>query len=121
MSKKWLLPFCAFCINVSLVHAMDTFDANTNLLTVPNLVIGTTQYGNVAATLGPVAVVSFGGSIPLASSMDTFDVRTNILTIPNLMIGGTEYRNVQVRLGVVSVNGIGTTTSCFELPPSPGP
>lgn len=81
----------------------DTYDAATNVLTIPLVTVGNTSYTNVRITVG--GVISLGVGIA-ANTYDTYDAATNQLTIPSVLVGATTYTNVVITVGsVISVGG----------------
>ncbi len=81
----------------------DTYDAATNVLTIPLVTVGNTAYTNVKITVG--GLISLGGGTA-ANTYDTYDAATNQLTIPSVLVGTTTYTNVVITVGgVISVGG----------------
>lgn len=46
------------------IQSIDSFDAGTNILAIPDLIIGSTKYKNLRVRLGSVNVTSVGGNVP---------------------------------------------------------
>ncbi len=84
-------------------YAADTYDAATNVLTIPLVRVGNTAYTNVRITVGDL--IGLGGGAA-ASAFDTYDTATNQLTIPSVLVGATTYTNVVITVGsLISVGG----------------
>jgi hypothetical protein len=103
MTRK-LVELLAFVILPGLLanaHSADSYDAATNRLTIPQVLVGNTTYSNVVVTLGSVISV---GAAPAIGTVDTYD--GTALTMPAVSAYGTTYYNVKVTVGgVVSVGG----------------
>ncbi len=82
--------------------AADSFNTATQAITIPGVVLGSTLYTNVVATLGQVLAV--GGGQPYGTC-DSYDPVTNQLTIPAVQVNGTTYANVLITVGTVSQVG----------------
>jgi len=87
------------------VHALDTYDPASNVLTIPLVAIGNASYANVKITVGSV-ISAAGGTA--AGAHDTYDPATNQLTIPAVLVNSVTYTNVVVTVGtLISVGGSG--------------
>lgn len=108
----------ALMILPNLVHATDSFDTTTNVLTIPKVQIGATQYSNVTVKIGTYSIVNVGNASN-ATIADTFNPQTNRLSIVGVNVNGAVYGNVLVQLGsdysVLSVGG----SSPVPSPPIP--
>lgn len=89
-------------------RATDTFNTQTQQLTVPSVTIGNATFSNmiVQVTLADI-VVAPNGSTP-SWNVDTYNPVNNELQIPAVNVGGTIYYNVVVTVG--SLLSIGSVT-----------
>ena len=115
---KNLLVILCLVPTVGVAWGTDTYDAETNRLTIPSVLLGDTVYSNVVITVGRVLSVS-GGT--LAANYDVYDGDTNVLTIPSVNAYGANYSNVAITPGqVISVGGsknvaqLPTTNALFD-------
>lgn len=102
----WRLPLRLLSILLLLGGSggalADTYDAATNVLTIPLVTVGNTSYTNVRITVG--AVISLGGGT--ANTYDTYDAATNQLTIASVTVGATTYTNVVITVAsLISIGG----------------
>lgn len=110
MPKALSKFLCACTLLASAsVHASDTYDSASNILTIPNVIVGDTIYQNVSVEVA--SVVSVGGNsadgAPSASAIDSFNLSTGQLTIPSVNALGQIYYNVVITIGAVrSVGGV---------------
>jgi hypothetical protein len=83
-------------------HA-DTYDAASNRLSIPAVLVGSTFYTDVQVTVAKVLYVGSGAPV---SAYDTYIEASNQLSVPSVTVGGTAYTNVLVNVGeVLSVGG----------------
>ena len=92
---------------------IDSYDASTNVLTVPLVRVGTRFYQDVRLTVG--SVVSSGQASGTSGIFDTYDAATNQLTVPVVRVGDDLYRNLVVGVGSLlsyggSVDSISVST-----------
>lgn len=94
------------------VHATDSFNAATNVLTIPSIQVGATQYSNVQAKIGSYTVVNLGSAPASAATADTFNAQSNLLFMGNVSVNGAAANgNVWVQLGPdYSVLSVGSST-----------
>jgi hypothetical protein len=76
-------------------HATDSFDPNTNRLTLDTVTVASRNYRAETATVDSYSLVTVGGS---ASAANSFDPSTNTLNLRSVAVQGTTYNNVQVRI-----------------------
>jgi hypothetical protein len=95
--KSLLVSLLAFCCVNS--YAADSYDANTNTLTIPLVNVNNTYYSNVKINVG--VVVSVGSKDASAPAYDTYNATTNQLTIPEVAVGSTTYYNVVITVGPI--------------------
>ncbi|MEO7106385.1 MAG: hypothetical protein ABIZ09_08440 [Rhodoferax sp.] len=81
------------------VHAIDSFNSTTNVLTIPSIQVGATQYANVQAKIGTYTVVNVGDA-SASVTVDTFNPQSDLLSIGSINVDdAATYSNVMVRLG----------------------
>ena len=95
--KSLLVSLLAFCCVNS--YAADSYDASTNILTIPLVNVNNTYYSNVKINVG--VVVSVGSKDASAPAYDTYNATTNQLTIPEVAVGSTTYYNVVITVGPI--------------------
>jgi len=88
----------------------DSYDAASNQLSIPLVLVGDTLYSNVLITVGKVLYV--GGGAPF-SAYDSYS--GNQLAIPSVTVGAATYTNVGVT--VASVLKVGGSTPAFANAP----
>lgn len=97
-----------------LVFAADTYDAGTNVLSIPLVKVGDSLYQDVKVTVGSVVSVGTG---PSADTFDTYNASNGHLSIPVVNVGGALYYDVVITLG--SITGVGTSclidTTCTKV------
>jgi uncharacterized repeat protein (TIGR03803 family) len=89
------------------VQAFDTYNPQTQQLSIPTVMIGSATFTNMAVgvTLGDIVVAPNGTSAN--SSVDTHSPVLNQLTIPKVVVGSNTYYNVVVTVGnLVSIGGV---------------
>ena len=81
------------------VFAANTYNPATNTLTMDAVIVGGTQYNNVAINLTGYKIISVGSSSPITSNtiVDSYDPTSNTLSIPYVMVGNTIYTNVVLK------------------------
>ncbi len=83
---------------------VDTYNYDTNQVTIPSLTIGMTTYSNVVVTLGTIKAVLGGTAI---GSEDSYTPATSELTMPSVSVNGTIYTNATITVaGLVSIGGV---------------
>jgi hypothetical protein len=87
-------------------HAVDTFDASTNLLTLQSVSLGGQTFYNAKVRVGSYSQLSVAGGLAAA---DTFDPATNLLTMGSVIVGGQSYNNVRVHIDSYTLNSVATT------------
>lgn len=94
--------------------AADTYQASTNVLTIPQVKVADTMYSDVQVTVG--SVVSIGSDVA-ADSYDTFDTSNGQLSIPSVLVGDTKFYNVVITVGsVVSIgSSCNLNSTCFKV------
>lgn len=98
----WLLAFS------TTVAWAQSYDAQSRLLTLPNVSVAGTSYSSVVLRLNSVELVSVGN--PMASSAN-YDPATRILALPTVTISGTAYLHVYIKLNDMEVVSVGATPS----------
>ena len=106
MLSATLFSFC--------VTAADTYDAATNVLSIPLVKVGDSLYQDVKVTVGSVVSVGAG---PNPDTFDTYNASNGQLSIPVVNVGGALYYDVVITLG--SITGVGTSclidTTCNKV------
>lgn len=90
------------CTLMTFTHARDSYNIETNQLTIPAVVVNDTRYSDVVITVDQV--VSVGSTA--AEGEDTYNPLTNQLSIPSVAVGTKVYYNVVVSVGRVLAVGI---------------
>jgi len=90
-------------------YAADSYDANSNTLTIPLVNVSNTYYSNVKINVG--VVVSVGSKDASAPAYDTYNAATNQLTIPEVTVGATTYYNVVITVGPILSVGASCATA----------
>ena len=84
-------------------EAADRYNAQSNQLSIAQVVLGPTVYTDVVITVGQVLAVNQGAP---SGVMDVYDAARNQLTIPSVFVGEIQYTNVLISVGsVLSVGG----------------
>ncbi len=91
-----LFSFCIF--------AADTYDAATNVLSIPLVKVGDSLYQDVKVTVGSVVSVGTG---PSADTFDSYNASNGQLSIPAVNVGGALYYDVVITLS--SITSVGTS------------
>lgn len=101
-------------MHASQALAADTYQASTNVLTIPQVKVADTMYSDVQVTVG--SVVSIGSDVA-ADSYDTFDTSNGQLSIPAVLVGDTKFYNVVITVGsVVSIgSSCNLNSTCFKV------
>ena len=82
-------------------RAVDTYNAQTQQLSVPTVTIGLATYTNVVVGVTPADILvapNASGYAP-PGSVDTYNPLNNELSIPAVMLGGATYYNGVVTVG----------------------
>lgn len=89
-------------------HATDSFSTANQVLTIPSIQMGATQYSNVQAKIGSYTIIRVGDASGTATA-DTFNPQANLLSLGRVSVdGGAAYGDVLVQLGAnSSVLGVG--------------
>ena len=107
---------CASLFSFCVVAA-DTYDAATNVLSIPLVKVGDSLYQDVKVTVGSVVSVGTG---PSADTFDSYNASNGQLSIPVVNVGGALYYDVVITLGSITSVGtscaIGTTCSKVGTP-----
>lgn len=78
-----MLKKCLFILSfmwvANLAQAADSYEASTNVLTIPQVKVGDTLYSDVQINVG--TIVSIGADIT-ADTYDTYNAANNQLSIP---------------------------------------
>jgi alpha-tubulin suppressor-like RCC1 family protein len=93
--KLAMLPL----LGLSSIAYADSYDPETNQLTIPTITVEGTTYENVLIRVGNV--LSYNEDVDLAGTEDSYDPVTNILTIPYIVVNEMAYTNVKVTVGLV--------------------
>lgn len=107
---KFILVLLTFFI-FKYSHAVDTFDFNTNRLTIPNVQVGNIAYSNVVIT--PLSIVSIG-SAPANGTFDSFNSLNGQLFIPSVIAGGMTHYNVVTT--IKNIISVGESKQLSDLP-----
>ncbi len=105
---KFVVCLALFAGNVTS-YAADTYDADTDTLSISLLKVSDTFYANVKITLG--TVVSLGSQAAAVGTYDIYNPANNQLTIPEVVVGSTTYFNVVITVGYVLSNGAYCSTA----------
>lgn len=89
------------------VQAVNSFDSNTQLLTLDTVTLSGTTYNNVRATVRAYTLLGVDGGTPVAN---TFDVETNLLTLGAVTFQGASYNNVRVRINTYTLLSVGSSS-----------
>ena len=108
MQLKILLTLFAFLVTGSIAYA-DSYDPETNQLTIPTISVAGTNYINVVVTVGNVISTNTG----LVETADSYDPATNVLTIPSITVAGTTYSNAKLTVGSVLAATNGNLSGVF--------
>ena len=119
-SLRWFMRHSSVCLTYCLLTysglstAADSYNASTNVLTIPQVKVDGTLYSNVQVTVGTVVSV---GSQPSADTYDTYTAASNQLRIPSVIVGSTQYDDVVITVG--SIVGVGSSctiaSNCTKL------
>ena len=113
MLRHLSVPLCATLFSFC-VAAADTYDATTNVLSIPLVKVGDSLYQDVKVTVGTIVSVGAG---PSADTFDTYNTSNGQLSIPVVSVGDTLYYDVVITLG--SITGVGTSclidTTCNKV------
>ena len=101
MLRHLSVPLCATLFSFC-VAAADTYDATTNVLSIPLVKVGDSLYQDVKVTVGSVVSVGAG---PNPDTFDTYNASNGQLSIPMVNVGGTLYYDVVITLGTISSVG----------------
>ena len=100
-----------------LALAADSYEATTNVLTIPQVKVGDTLYSDVQITVG--TIVSVGSNVT-ADTFDTYNAANNQLSIPVVTVGSATYYNVVITAGTILKVGdsctIGSTCTKVSTP-----
>ena len=105
MSFKQVL-FLTFMWMANFAMAADSYEASTNVLTIPQVKVGDTLYSDVQIIV--VTIVSVGSNVT-ADTYDTYNALTNQLSIPVVTVGSATYYDVVITVGPILKVG----TSCL--------
>lgn len=105
MSFKQVL-FLTFMWMANFAMAADSYEASTNVLTIPQVKVGDTLYSDVQISVG--TIVSVGSNVT-ADTYDTYNALTNQLSIPVVTVGSATYYDVVITVGPILKVG----TSCL--------
>ena len=116
-----MLKKCLFILSfmwvANLAQAADSYEASTNVLTIPQVKVGDTLYSDVQINVG--TIVSIGADIT-ADTYDTYNAANNQLSIPVVTVGSATYYNVVITAGTILKVGnsctIGSTCSKVGTP-----
>ena len=92
----------------SCANATDNYDANTNLLTMPSVIISGIAFKSVVLKLNNFDLISVGTN-QLVGTDDIFDKSTNIISIPSVNTGGANYTNVVIKVNNYDVVSAGVS------------
>ena len=113
MLRRLSVLLCATLVSFC-VTAADTYDAATNVLSIPLVKVGDSLYQDVKVTVGSVVSVGAG---PNPDTFDTYNASNGQLSIPVVNVGGALYYDVVITLG--SITGVGTSclidTTCNKV------
>lgn len=105
---KFFVCLALFAGNVTS-YAADTYDADTDTLSISLIKVSDTFYANVKITLG--TVVSLGSQAAAVGTYDIYNPANNQLTIPEVVVGSTTYFNVVITVGYVLSVGASCSTA----------
>jgi len=97
MSFKQVL-FLTFMWMANFAMAADSYEASTNVLTIPQVKVGDTLYSDVQIGVG--TIVSVGSNVA-ADTYDTYNALTNQLSIPVVRVGSATYYDVVITVGPI--------------------
>jgi hypothetical protein len=78
--------------------AADSYEASTNVLSIPQVKVGDTLYSDVQIGVG--TIVSIGSNVA-ADTYDTYNALTNQLSIPVVTVGSATYYDVVITVGPI--------------------
>ena len=94
---------CLFSLLGMHAWAIDSYNANTGILSIPQVALGDVLYSNVNITVDQILAV---GTQIAPDSYDTYNPANNQLTIPSVEVGTAKYYNVVITVGkIISVGG----------------
>ena len=99
--------------------AMDSYDANTGILTIPLVIVGGTAYTNVQVFVRVQNVLSVGGrNDPNAAlnAPDQYSTASGQLTIGAVQVGNDIFSNVVVAAALSDVRAVGAVMSTPVAP-----
>ncbi len=97
MSFKQVL-FLTFMWMANFAMAADSYEASTNVLTIPQVKVGDTLYSDVQIGVG--TIVSVGSNVA-ADTYDTYNALANQLSIPVVRVGSATYYDVVITVGPI--------------------
>ena len=97
MSFKQVL-FLTFMCMANFAMAADSYEASTNVLTIPQVKVGDTLYSDVQISVGTIVSVGSNGA---ADTYDTYNALTNQLSIPVVRVGSATYYDVVITVGPI--------------------
>ncbi len=118
--KRIITVFALMALAASSMglHA-DTYNAASNILTIPTVQFGSATYSNVVVKLGTdfqvTTYLALGNSgVGSVATIDNYDPVDNALAIPFVsVVGSQNYKNVTVQLGkTFQVISVGSCTGC---------
>lgn len=109
MKLKELIIFSFSLLFIGKCISADTYQADTNTLTIPLVNVNNTYYSNVKVSVG--SVVSVGSKDASAPTYDTYNASNNQLTIPEVLVGTTTYYGVVITVGSVLSVGASCATA----------
>jgi len=118
-SSRLLLQLRLLLLSLALVltgvsasaYATDTYDAPSNVLTIPKVVVDPTTYSSVKITVGNILSVGGGAA---AADHDTYSFATNKLAIPSVLVGSTLYTNVVITVKSILSAALPVKKSSYE-------
>ncbi len=97
------VPLCA--------HAADTFDATSQLLSIPSISVAGVPYTNVTATINAYALLGIDNGTPVA---DSFDPTSNSVSLGAVVYQGATYNNVRATISSYTLH---SATQGGQVPP----
>lgn len=99
--KRTAPALAALALFTSLnAHAIDTFDATSNLLSINAIAVNGVNYQNVTATVQSFTLLGVDSGFP---GNDSFNPATNLLTLGSVLFQGSTYNNVRVQLNTYTL------------------
>jgi len=110
--SRWVRGLVPFLMAANC-WAIDSYNATSGVLTIPQVALGNVLYSNVNITVDQILAAS---TQAVADSYDTYNPVNNQLSIPSVQVGTAKYYNVVITVGkIISVgNSCTGLFSCYN-------